>query len=246
MSCALPHPRSRPHRFPFATTHLYAAPEQLAVRHARRLPVVTIAEKGTVLPFDLRDERTIFYTDDMAGVIELRPKLADMVKKAMAETSPDNPIYRAAQAKVMQDVATDDFQSYVLEALSNLEDSISSVRQGQLRQRGLVSTGIGRQLYEDATLETTGQVQGEEADVDSFMYDLASNIAADDMKSVGLKRVGPSSNDISLIVRTNHSVPVKELHTRIIEVANTNNVTVSFLSSEITSGGSVSSISPPA
>lgn len=100
---------------------------ELAVRHAKRLPVVSVAEHGTHLPFDVSDERAIFYSNDMAGVTELAPNLSKAVKAAMADDEPDNPIYRTVQAMVMRDVAQDDFQRYILETLNDLKQSVTSL-----------------------------------------------------------------------------------------------------------------------
>lgn len=48
---------------------------ELAFRHTLGLPVITIAEKGTQLPFDVSTERTIFYTNDLHGVIDIQEEL---------------------------------------------------------------------------------------------------------------------------------------------------------------------------
>ncbi|WP_316674742.1 hypothetical protein [uncultured Tolumonas sp.] len=102
---------------------------ELAIRHCTGLPVITLAEKNTNLPFDISDERTIFYSNDMSGVVELRIKLPNIIEEAIAEQEPDNPIYRVSQAKVMREITQpDDAQSYLLKKLDYIESAVNELK----------------------------------------------------------------------------------------------------------------------
>lgn len=105
---------------------------ELAVRHAARKPVLCLAEEGTTLPFDISDERIIFYKNDMASVKQLESSMAEMMSKCIEDPNPDNPVYRVVTSNIMKDVSTDmDVGEYLVGRLDRLE----SLVQEQSRSR---------------------------------------------------------------------------------------------------------------
>jgi hypothetical protein len=104
---------------------------ELAIRHAVGKPVVIIAEKGTKLPFDIIDQRTIFYLNTMLGAVQLKETLRDMVDNILTNPTniPDNPIIKIIKENAILDKIKSDGRehselSLVLNKLSNLEERI--------------------------------------------------------------------------------------------------------------------------
>ncbi|MDW7548170.1 hypothetical protein [Pseudoalteromonas peptidolytica] len=101
---------------------------ELAVRHAARKPAVALAEVGTQLPFDISDERTLFYKNDMYGVEDLKRKLRVSIESALKDETPDNPVYRAITNKVMKDVnPQNDVEHYLLDKINKIETAVSKL-----------------------------------------------------------------------------------------------------------------------
>ncbi|MFJ8236467.1 hypothetical protein ACIQ34_12045 [Ureibacillus sp. NPDC094379] len=67
---------------------------KLAIRHATSKPVVVLAEEGTNLPFELKDEQTIFYQNTILGEVKLRSSLKDILISIfhLSEYTSSNPI----------------------------------------------------------------------------------------------------------------------------------------------------------
>ncbi len=114
---------------------------ELAVRHAVRKPVVVVAERNTILPFDIYIERTVFFDNDMKGVQELRDELEEVVKVAMEDDSSDNPIYRVAKEKIIKESLgkDDSASSYILDRLDKLESSISHLAKRLPKSRSILN-----------------------------------------------------------------------------------------------------------
>ena len=80
---------------------------ELAVRHSFGKPCVMICESDTKLPFDLLEDRTIFFEDTIKGSGELKVDLENKIKSAL-ENGNDNPVTRAvAKTAILEGSSTE-------------------------------------------------------------------------------------------------------------------------------------------
>ncbi len=101
---------------------------ELAIRHAIRKPLVQICEKGTTLPFDINEQRTIFYTNDMKGAVELKINFNAMVEKALNDENIDNPIYRAIQSDIIiKSTEIKEPEKYLIRRMDELESNVMRI-----------------------------------------------------------------------------------------------------------------------
>ncbi|MEY9852029.1 hypothetical protein ABH923_001707 [Leifsonia sp. EB41] len=69
---------------------------EMAVRHTAKLPIVLIAERGTDLPFDISQMRTIFFSHtDLADADDCRKAIATQLQDALEGGNVDSPISTA-------------------------------------------------------------------------------------------------------------------------------------------------------
>ncbi|KAE9643017.1 hypothetical protein [Pseudomonas sp. PB106] len=101
---------------------------ELAVRHCVGKPVVTIAENGTNLPFDIAEERTIFFTDDMRGVVELISALRQVIIANEEKPIVDNPVLRVREHKVLiESLEQGDANEILADRLDSIEELLVSL-----------------------------------------------------------------------------------------------------------------------
>lgn len=89
---------------------------ELAIRFCIGKPIILIAEEGTKLPFDVKDQRTFFYINDSKGTIELKNRIINVLENIDFNDKPSSPIYDALGEVIL-------FQN--LESEGNDENGVS-------------------------------------------------------------------------------------------------------------------------
>lgn len=119
---------------------------ELCLRHAVAKPVIHICEEGTNLPFDIKGERTIFYTNDMYGSEELKTELIKALNGINYDKEyKDNPIYSAIQIGnilKMGDNEKIDASSLILREIQRLSQEIASANKNDYKARTSTSKNI--------------------------------------------------------------------------------------------------------
>lgn len=106
---------------------------ELAVRHCVGKPVITIAENGTNLPFDIAEERTIFFENDMRGVVELISLLRQAISANEEKPIIDNPVLRVREHRVLvESLGQSDANEILADRLDGIEELLVSLVNAKL------------------------------------------------------------------------------------------------------------------
>lgn len=170
---------------------------ELAVRHCVGLPIVVLAENGTRLPFDISDERTVFFQNDMYGAVDLSPRLEAAIDAALIGGEPDNPVYRVTQSRVLREsVEPDDAQAFLIRKLDYIESFI-----GEIKLRGVVPTPPSLPILNDAQLDFLVNI--EDSGVDNV---LIKEFLALMPGVTSVRSVNSESAKIAFIVSANREI----------------------------------------
>lgn len=172
---------------------------ELAVRHAKRLPVVIVAENPTTLPFDIATERTLFFDNDMAGVEELKPKLKRAIVKALQDKNSDNPIYRALEKQaILQSVESPtNLENYLISRLDEIAISLDKFGN---------SNYLHRQKKYNVKKVLSFRIEEVNIRDQSDLYDLLSSIKEVDAGEVYISSVKKTKENLIATIHSDSSI----------------------------------------
>ena len=101
---------------------------ETAVSHSFGIPTIMICEGETKLPFDIIEERTVFFDNTIYGTGELKQGLDDKIASLLKDGNHDNPVYRVIERtqkiSEIKDANKGSADEVILETLFEMQDSI--------------------------------------------------------------------------------------------------------------------------
>lgn len=127
---------------------------ELCLRHVVAKPIIHICENGTILPFDIKDNRTVFYENDMLGVEELKEKIISFLAEISYEREyVDNPIYTAyRQGKLLKETQGTE-SNEIIKLLVDISSKIS-----ELQIKPNEQSKYAHSVIKDMQVYTVGQL----------------------------------------------------------------------------------------
>lgn len=81
---------------------------ETAVAHSFGKPTIMISETGTVLPFDLKTDRIIFFSDSIQGTGLLKKEILGKITQLESDKNTDNPIVRVIESSKLNELLSKD------------------------------------------------------------------------------------------------------------------------------------------
>lgn len=108
---------------------------ELCLRHVVAKPIIHICENGTELPFDIKDNRTVFYEDDMLGVEELKEKVRLFLDEMVYEKEyMDNPVYVAYRHGKLLKEAQGTEENEIIKMLVDISEKLFGIKTETTRE----------------------------------------------------------------------------------------------------------------
>lgn len=115
---------------------------EVALRHASAKPIIHITENVAELPFDVNDQRTIQYADDMFGAMELKETLKKMVMGIDFSILSNNPVTDALGKRDVVNVPQEQ-KVDLADMLSGIMNELNEVKM-EIRQSSTGVNGTGK------------------------------------------------------------------------------------------------------
>lgn len=103
---------------------------ELAIRHSIKKPIICIAENDTKLPFDIKDNRVIFYEDNISSVNNFKNRLREFITSINNGDYKENFLFDALRDIYIEknidtsDIKEKDILNNIVKKLSTLEAKI--------------------------------------------------------------------------------------------------------------------------
>lgn len=133
---------------------------ELALRHCFGSVVIIIAKDGTVIPSDIKGERTIFYIDDAKGVIELKDDLRSMVTEInkCGKIEQYGPVYDALRDKLNKDNIIKEFSDQkTADAFTLIIDRLDNLEKNIYCKNDSINTTIGNRIKPDLEITISSE-----------------------------------------------------------------------------------------
>lgn len=160
---------------------------ELAIAHGWRKPVVHLISKGETVPFDIVDQRTIFYDiTDLASVEEAVEQLREYAKYAIENTkdlvTPLTSFEMFSQIRAEPSDSADavaDVLEQVVDRLTRIEGSLAGAPQMQRQERTPASAGLKNQYQKlQAYAEALRTVENRSKQDTLELYKVENEMAA--------------------------------------------------------------------